>query len=179
MNTQELEEALQHRILNPKSSTQFSALFFSTEYQPEDFARKMNAPGNSSQLVDKQKNGLGIWKFSVNTLTGGYIYCIAYDNPATGEGGDRMGLKEDTEAWFARHHTSRKFVKGTILAAAGLAVALNVEIVNSVEQFVKATLPDWLPAWWFVKPSVIGAFIALGSWIQHNPSIPYVGARKK
>lgn len=95
MDSTEFEAAIQNRIVLPKSAIQYSAILFQTEYPCEEMVKKMNAPGNATQLMDKQKNGAGIWKYSTNTLTGGYIFCVVNDNPpAMGEKGDMMEVPE-------------------------------------------------------------------------------------
>jgi hypothetical protein len=136
MNKQELEEQLQHRVLTPKTVIQFSSLLFSTEYTPEDFITKMNAPGNSYQLVDCQKNGLGIWKYSVNTLTGGYIFCILNENQTaskgTGitQGGNSMGIRE----WFETdtlHRDLRSLVKHGIILGISWGVTYAAALVSN------------------------------------------------
>jgi hypothetical protein len=99
MNSLEFEAAIQGRVVCPKSAVQYSAILFQTEYPPEEMVKKMNSPGNATQLMDKQKNGAGIWKYFCNTMTGGYIFCIVNDNPpTTGEQGDFMDMPEIPEA---------------------------------------------------------------------------------
>jgi len=90
-----------------------------------------------------------------------------------------MGAIEQLTAWFARHHTTRKFVKGTILATLGVVAAMNLEIVGAVETQLQSGFPAYLPVWMLVKPSIIGAFIALANWLQHSPVLPIVGAKNK
>lgn len=94
MNSTEFQTAIQNRYVVPKSVIQLSA-FFQKEYPPEEMVKVMNHGTNGAQYLDKQKNGLNIWKYSCNTMTSGYIYCIVDDNPAsTGTRSDKMEIPE-------------------------------------------------------------------------------------
>ena len=76
-------------------------------------AKKMNAPGNGTQYMDKMKNGAGIWKYSCNTMTGGYIFCIVNDNPpTTGAKGDLMGYEIPEWAKMVAMNAVSGFVLG-------------------------------------------------------------------
>lgn len=98
MNSEEFEYALQGRVIPLKTGIQLSA-FFNKEYTPENMVTVMNYGSNAMQYLDKQKNGLGIWKYSCNTLTSGYIFCIVNDNPpSTGAKGDMVNI--DIPEWL-------------------------------------------------------------------------------
>jgi len=88
-----------------------------------------------------------------------------------------MGIKDEATEWFDRHHTVRKIVKGTIFAALGLVVATQLEIVTWVEIQVMAVSPEWMPLWFLIKPGIIGLFMGLGNWLQHNTTLPIVGVK--
>jgi len=119
MNTQQFEAAIQNRFVLLKSTMQLNALLFTSEYEPEEFVKKMNAPGNASQFVDKLKVGLGKWKYSSNTLTGGYIWCAVSDEPTMTTGGNEMGnIKE----YFDIHPDQRMLLKYGIIFGASLGV---------------------------------------------------------
>jgi len=76
-----------------------------------------------------------------------------------------MGLIEEMTAWFERHHTVRKYVKGVIVFSVAFLVAVQPEIV--------ASLPSWA-----IIP--IGALImALDNYVKNNTTFPIVGAKKK
>ncbi len=90
-----------------------------------------------------------------------------------------MGIKEEVTEWFNRHHTVRKIVKGTIFAALGLIVATHLEIVTWLEVQVISIAPEWMPLWFLIKPGIIGAFVGLGNWLQHNTTLPIVGTKAK
>jgi hypothetical protein len=75
-----------------------------------------------------------------------------------------MGFVEDATAWFDRHHTVRKFVKGFIVFGIGFVVAEQPAIM--------AALPQWA-----IIP--VGALIlALDNYIKHNTTLPIVGAKR-
>ncbi len=93
--------------------------------------------------------------------------------------GEDMGIYEEATEWFNRHHTVRKIVKGTIFATLGLIVATQLEIVTWLEMQVMAVAPEWMPLWFLIKPGIIGAFVGLGNWLQHNTTLPIVGAKAK
>ena len=140
MNRMEFEAAIGDRILVPISTWQFGQIFFKTEYSPEDFVKKMNAPGNSAQTIDKQMNGLGVWKYSCNTLTNGFIYTNVSDPQAggTGAGGNPMGIKE----WMDQHADVRSAFKYAVVYGVGFlltyvaAVATNGMIDQQYVPFV-------------------------------------------
>jgi len=112
----DFEKSIQNRTVNVLTTLQLSALLFQTEYAPDQFAKKMNAPGNSSQLVDKQKIGAASWKYSCNTLTGGYIYCTVTNQSTQGDG--KMKIKE----YFDAHTDQRMLLKYAVIFGASLAV---------------------------------------------------------
>ena len=98
MNIQEFETALQGRILAPKKVVSFSTMFFQKEYTPEDFVKIMNAGSNSVYFVDKQQQGAGIYKYSVNTLTGGYISTAVSDMQTSAK--KQITLFSAVRMWF-------------------------------------------------------------------------------
>ena len=88
-----------------------------------------------------------------------------------------MEIYDSIEKWFAEHHTVRKIVKGTIFAGLGLVVATQTEFIAWVELQVQMALPEWMPLWFLIKPSIIGLFIGLGNWLQYNTTLPVVGKK--
>lgn len=145
MNSQEFEAAIQGRIVCPKSAIQYSAILFQTEYPPEEMVKKMNAPGNATQYMDKMKNGAGIWKYFCNTMTGGYIFCIVNDNPpTTGVKGDNMGIRE----YFDAHTDQRMLLKYAIIFGASLAVVyLTFALQNNLVSMEYVALVPVAIAW--------------------------------
>ena len=104
----DFEASMGNRVLNPVSKLEFNALLFSTQYTPEEFAKKMNEGSNAQFSVDCEKNGLNKWKYSANTWTGGYVYCLLDDNPvATGLTGAAPPAAvpgpNPLEAYFLQH----------------------------------------------------------------------------
>jgi hypothetical protein len=74
-----------------------------------------------------------------------------------------MGMIEDLTAWFAKHETTRKFVKGFIVFAIGFAAANEAALL--------AQLPSWA-----IVP--IGALItALVNYVQTHITFPIVGKK--
>jgi hypothetical protein len=76
-----------------------------------------------------------------------------------------MGVGEDITAWFERHHTMRKFVKGLI--------AFTIAFIVAVQPEIMANLPSWA-----IIP--VGALIlALDNYIKNNTTLPFVGKKAK
>ena len=76
-----------------------------------------------------------------------------------------MGWVEDLTAWFAKHETTRKFVKGFIVFGVGFLAANQAALM--------AELPTWA-----IVP--VGAIVtAIVSYVQTHTTFPIVGAKKK
>ena len=116
MNSTEFQDAIQNRYVVPKSVVQLSA-FFKKEYSPEEMVKVMNHGTNGAQYLDKQKNGLNVWKYSCNTMTSGYIFCIVDDNPpSTGARSDKMEIPKELENVLL--HATKGFLVGISLVIA-------------------------------------------------------------
>jgi len=160
MNVQEFEQALGNRIVKPISNLQLQA-FFQKQYTPEDIIKIMTTGSNTAYSVDKEQAGAGLWKYSVNTLSSGYIFCKVHEQTTGGNMGEIDWLKT-VESVLDSHTTTRKFIKGAVIFGVTFFVSNQTELLKN--------LPDW---------GVIfaGAVItALSSWLQTKSTLPILGA---
>jgi hypothetical protein len=80
-----------------------------------------------------------------------------------GTGSNVQGWVNDFTAFFAAHHTTRKFVKGLIVFGITFLVTYQAELVAH------------LPVWAVVPAGAI--ILALDNYLQHNTSFPIVGKK--
>jgi hypothetical protein len=86
VNIAEFEAQLTKPLLVPKIMLVYQTLTHQIEYTPEDFLMYIHQGSNTEYSVNKQKTGAGIYKYSVITLTGGYILTTVSDQVQTGSG---------------------------------------------------------------------------------------------
>lgn len=118
MNVSEFEAQLGKPPLNPKSFLPFQTLTHQLEYTPEDFLIFSNQGGNGQYSINRQKIGAGTYKYSIVSLTFGYIFTVVSDQTQTG--GNTMG--NSIKEYFDAHTDQRMLLKYAILFGASLAV---------------------------------------------------------
>ena len=86
MNVAEFEGKLMKPPLVPKTMSLFQTLTHQIEYTPEDFITYIDQGSNNAYSVNKQKMGASTYRYSVVSLTGGYILTTVSDQTQTGAG---------------------------------------------------------------------------------------------
>ena len=86
MNITEFEGKLMKPPLVPKSMSVFQTLTHQVEYLPDDFTTYLDQGSNSAYAVNKQKIGISTYRYSIVSLTGGYIFTTVSDQVQTSAG---------------------------------------------------------------------------------------------
>lgn len=86
MNIAEFEAKLVKPPLVPKTISVFQTLTHQIEYTPDDFITYIDQGSNNAYSVNKQKVGASTYRYSVISLSGGYILTTVSDQTQTGAG---------------------------------------------------------------------------------------------
>jgi hypothetical protein len=129
ISANELEKRIGHeRIVPTKTSMQLNALLFSNEYTPINFVKKLNNKVNLLHPIERQKAGAGIYKYYANTLSGGYIFCVA-QTEATGTRGDEA--MNPVEEYFSQHKTQLSLFKHGMVLLVPAATAFFIWAITT------------------------------------------------
>lgn len=118
MNVAEFEQQLGKVPVKPVSFLAFSTLTHQIEYTPEDFIAYMGQGSNGAYSVNKQKTGSTSYKYSVISLTGGWITTVVSDQTQTGGIGMEIPKLPDWAVTVGMHAVSG-FALGFLTAFVG------------------------------------------------------------